>query len=69
MGCDFDFRGTTVVKKVTSECPGVSLVRPFQGSARVQISFGEEREITQETVLLLLALVTSWGRAVSSFPL
>lgn len=38
--------------KMTNARPGVSLVRPFQGSARVRISFRKEKAIAQETVSL-----------------
>ena len=47
-----------LISKMTSASPGVSLVRPFQGSARVRNAFEKEQGITHETIPLLLTLAT-----------
>ena len=50
-----------LISKMTSASPGVSLVRPFQGSARVRNSFGKEQDIAHE-IMSPLGLATPWGR-------
>ena len=57
-----------LISKMTSESPGVSLVRPFQGSARVRNAFGEEHGIRTRPY----PFFSRWRRhreeSVSSFP-
>ena len=57
-----------LISKMTSASPGVSLVRPFQGSARVRNAFGKEQGITHETMPLLLTLAALWGRVRFQLP-
>ena len=57
-----------LISKMMSASPGVSLVRPFQGSARVRNAFGKEQAITHETTPLLLTLATPWGSVRFQLP-